>query len=145
MTVALLQQRQMRVQLQQQKNTIAQDVRNAEIAVTQARAQVAAAIKATRLQTETLEAEQKKFQLGESTVFLVIQTQRDLATAEGNEVKARSTYAKALNAFGQSTATILDKFNIELADAKTGRYHSVPNIPGTAEVPAANSLVPTKQ
>lgn len=144
MTVALLQQRQMRVQLQQQKNTIAQDVRNAEIAVTQARAQVAAAIKATRLQQETLDAEQKKFQLGESTVFLVIQTQRDLATAEGNEVKARSAYSKALNQFGQATATILDKYNIELADAKTGRYHGVPNIPGTSELPAPTSFTPTR-
>ncbi len=144
MTVALLQQRQLRVQLQQQKNTVAQDVRNAEIAVTQARAQVAAAIKATRLQQETLDAEQKKFQLGESTVFLVIQTQRDLATAEGNEVKARSAYAKALTQFAQSTATILDRYNIELADAKTGRYHAVPNIPGTSELPAPTSFTPTR-
>jgi len=144
MTTALIQQRQMRIQLQQQRNNIAQDVRNQVIAVTQAKAQVAAAVKATRFERETVDAEQKKFQLGESTVYLVIQTQRDLSTAEGNEVKARSTYAKALTSFAQSTATILDKYNIELADAKTGHYHAVPNIPGASEQPASSMLAPTK-
>jgi len=135
MTTSLLQERQLRVQLQQEKNTIAQDVRNAEIAVTQARAGVSAAAKATELAQQTYDAEKKKFQLGESTVFLVIQTQRDLATAEGNEVKARSTYSKALTQFGQATATILDKYGIEFADAKNGQASHVHNIPGTPENP----------
>ncbi len=133
MTIALLQERQLKVQLQQRKNTIAQDVRNAEIAVTQARAGVAAAAKATKLQQETYDAEKKKFQLGESTVFNVILTQRDLATAEGNEVKARSTYAKALTQFGTATATILDRYSIQFADAKNGEASHVHNIPGTRE------------
>lgn len=133
MTTALLQERQLKVQLQQQKNSIAQDVRNAEIAVTQARAGVAAAAKATQLAQETYDAERKKFQLGESTVFNVILTQRDLATAEGNEVKARSTYSKALTQFGQATATILDKYGIEFADARNGESSHVHNIPGTHE------------
>jgi outer membrane protein TolC len=131
MTTALLQQRQLRVQLQQQKNTIAQDVRNAEIAVTQARAGVAASAKATQLAQETYDAEKKKFQLGESTVFQVIQTQRDLATAEGKEVQARSTYSKALTQFGTATATILDKYSIQFGDAKNGQASHVQNIPGT--------------
>jgi outer membrane protein len=133
MTTSLLQERQLRVQLQQEKNTIAQDVRNAEIAVTQARAGVAAAAKATELAQQTYDAERKKFQLGESTVFNVILTQRDLATSEGNEVKARSTYSKALTQFGQATATILDKYGIEFADAKNGQASHVHNIPGTPE------------
>ncbi len=141
MTIALLQERQLRTQLQQQKNTVGQDVRNAVIAVTQAKAQVAAAVKATELAQQTYDAEKKKFQLGESTVFLVIQTQRDLATAEGNEVKAHSTYAKALTQFNQATATILDKYNIQLADAKDGRVRRMPNIPGAPE-PAISPTQP---
>jgi outer membrane protein TolC len=133
MTIAILQQRQLAVQMQQQKNNIAQDVRNAEIAVTQARAGVAAAAKATQLNQETYDAEKKKFQLGESTVFNVILTQRDLTTAEGNEVKARDTYAKAITQFGQATATLLDKYNIELAGAKNGEAGHNHNIPGAPE------------
>jgi outer membrane protein TolC len=60
----------------------------------------------------------------------VIQSERDLTTAEGNEVKARSTYAQALVQYEQATASILDKYNIQFADAKSGQVKSVPNIPG---------------
>jgi len=73
--------------------------------------------------------------LGESTVFLVIQAQRDLATAEGNEVKARSTYAKALTQFLQATGTTLARHNIELTDAMEGKVSKTPNIPGSSETP----------
>ncbi len=135
MATALLQERQLRTQLQQQKNNIAQDVRNAVIAVTQSKAQIEAAHKAVILAQQTLDAEQKKFQLGESTVFNVIQTQRDLVTAQGTEVLAHSTYAKALTQFYQATGTTLQHFNIELADAKSGQVTKMPNIPGTPITP----------
>jgi outer membrane protein TolC len=128
---ALLEDRELRTMEQRQVNVVEQDVRNAEIAVTQAKAQIEAAKKATRLAQETLDAEQKKFKLGESTVFLVIQAQRDLVTAEGNEAKAHATYAQALTTFQQATATILDKHNIQIADAKEGQVRKAPNIPGT--------------
>jgi outer membrane protein len=130
---ALLERRQLETQTQQTKNKVAQDVRSAEIGVIQAKAQIEAARKAVTLAQQTLDAEQKKFRLGESTVFLVIQAQRDLATAEGNEVKARSTYAKALTQFQQVTATILKTYNVEMSDAVGGKVARVPNIPGTPE------------
>ena len=133
---ALLEQRQLEEQLQKQKNQVEQDVRSAEIGVIQAKAQIQAGVKAVLLAQKTLDAEQKKFQLGESTVFLVIQAQRDLATAEGNEVKARSTYAKALTQFQQVTATILADYHIELNDALQGKVTRSPNIPGTRDEPA---------
>jgi outer membrane protein TolC len=132
---ALLEQRQLEEQLQRQKNQVEQDVRSAEIGVIQARSQIQAGVKAVLLAQRTLDAEQKKFQLGESTVFLVIQAQRDLATAEGNEVKARSTYAKALTQFQQVTATILADYHIEMNDALQGKVTRSPNIPGTHDEP----------
>ena len=131
MATALLQERQLRTELQRQKNNIAQDVRNAVIGVTQAKAQIQAAQKSVVLAQETLDAEQKKFQLGESTVFLVIQAQRDLVTAQGTEALARSTYAKALTTFYQATGTTLKQYNIELAEAKKGEVSKPVNIPGT--------------
>jgi outer membrane protein TolC len=130
---ALLERRQLRAQLQQTKNQVQQEVRNAEIAVIQAKAQIEAAQKAVVLSQQTLDAEQKKFQLGESTVFLVIQAQRDLVAAEVNEVQARSNYAKALTQFAQSTGTTLDKYRIELSEALEGKVARTPNIPGTPE------------
>jgi outer membrane protein TolC len=135
MATALLQERQLRTQLQQTKNQVDQQVRNAVIAVTQAKAQINAAHKAVILAQQTLDAEQKKFQLGESTVFLVIQAERDLVTAQGNEVLAHSNYSKALTQFWQATGSTLEKYNIELAEAKTGQMARAPNIPGTPVSP----------
>jgi outer membrane protein TolC len=142
---ALLEQRQLEEQLLKQKNQVEQDVRSAEIGVIQAKAQIEAAVKAVLLAQKTLDAEQKKFQLGESTVFLVIQAQRDLATAEGNEVKARSTYAKALTQFQQVTATILADYHVELNDALQGKVTRSPNIPGTHDEPATQTSPPNPQ
>lgn len=135
---ALLEERQLRLQMQKTKNQIEQDVRNAEIAITQAKAQIEAARKAVTLAQQTLDAEQKKFQLGESTVFLVIQAQRDLTQVEVNEVLARSAYAKALTQFHQATGMTLAKNGIEFNEAKEGRVARNPNIPGTPVAPTSN-------
>jgi outer membrane protein TolC len=134
---ALLEQRQLQEQLQRQENQVEQDVRNADIGVIQAKAQIEAAVKAVLLAQRTLDAEEKKFKLGESTVFLVIQAQRDLATAEGNEVKARSAYAKAITQFRQATGTILADYHIELNDAVQGKVTRSPNIPGSRDETAS--------
>jgi len=137
---AQLERRQLETQLQQSKNNIAQQVRTALIGVIQAKAQINAAVKATIYAHQTLDAEQKKFQLGESTVFFVIQMQRDLANAEGNEVTARSTYAKAITNYQQAVGTVLADYNVELNDAMQGTVTRVPNIPGSAETPGPVKL-----
>ena len=135
-TRALIEQRQYRVQLQQKTNQAQQDVRNTVIAVTQAKAQIDAAREATELSKETLKGEQRKFELGESTPFLVIAAERDLAAQEGLEAQARDTYAKALVQYAQATATILEKFNVEISEAKSGQVTRAMNIPGTPASPS---------
>ena len=132
---ALIEERQYRVQLQQRVNQAQQDVRDAVIAVTQTRAQIDAAKEATAAFKETLEGEQKKFQAGESTPFLVIQRERDVAAAEGTEAQARDAYAKALVQYAQATGTIMERFNVELSEAKTGQVTRATNIPGTPAAP----------
>ncbi len=129
---ALIEQRQLRVDLQRKTNLAQQDVRNAVIAVTQAKAQIDAAKESTQLYKETLEGEQKKFLLGESTPFLVIQDERDLANQEGAEAQARDAYAKALTQYAQATGTILERFNVEISEARTGQVTRALNIPGTS-------------
>jgi outer membrane protein len=133
---ALIEARQYRVQLQQKINQAQQDVRNAVIAVTQARLRIDAAKESTAAFKETLDGEQKKFHLGVSTPFLVIQRERDVATAEGTEAQARDEYAKALVQCAQATGTILEKFNIEISEAKSGQVTRAMNIPGTPTPPA---------
>src|SRR6266478_1503448 len=85
---SILTLRQLEAQLQQLKNAALLDVRNTYIALAQDRARVDAASKARELQQQTFDAEQKKYQLGASTVYLVIQTQRDLISAQGTELRA---------------------------------------------------------
>jgi len=135
----LLEERQLRLQLQQKKNQVTQDIHTAVVDATQAKVQMDAARAATELAQETLDGEQQKFKLGESTLFQIIQDQRDLSTAKANEVKARTAYVTALVKYQQATATTLDQYHVVLADAKSGHASRVRNIPGSpTEVGSGN-------
>jgi outer membrane protein TolC len=57
---------------------------------------VASATAARELMAERLDAEQKKFDAGMSTTFLVNQAQRDLAAQEVAELQAIAEYRKSL-------------------------------------------------
>ncbi|MBZ5701267.1 MAG: TolC family protein [Acidobacteriia bacterium] len=128
---ALLAQRQLEAQVQQLKNAALLDVRNAYIALEQDQARVEAAMKARVLQEQTFDAEQKKYQLGASTVFLVIQTQRDLTTAQGNELRALVDLVKAKADYERALGRTLDVNRVTLADAKSGEVERETLIPGT--------------
>ena len=71
--------RQNELRQRQQLNQIRVDVQNALIGLQQSRARYQSAQKSRVLQEQTLDAEQKKYALGASTIFFVIQAQRDLA------------------------------------------------------------------
>jgi len=128
---ALLVQRQLETQLQQLRNTALLDVRNTYIALTQDRAQVEAASKARELQQQTFDAEQKKYQLGASTVYLVIQTQRDLIAAQGTELRALANLEEAKANYERAVGRTLEVNRVTIADAKTGEVERDTLIPGT--------------
>jgi len=128
---SLLVQRQLETQMQQLKNAALLDVRNTYIALTQDRAQVAAASKARELQQQTFDAEQKKYQLGASTVYLVIQTQRDLISAQGTELRALANLAEAKANYERALGRTLEANHVSIADAKTGEVERETLIPGT--------------
>jgi outer membrane protein len=75
---------------------VAAEVRTAGRAVESGVKQVASTKAARELAAERLDAEQKKFEAGMSTNFLVTQAQRDLAVAEVNEIQAIANYAKSV-------------------------------------------------
>jgi outer membrane protein TolC len=54
---------------------------------------------ARSLAEQRLDAEQKRFDVGMSTSFLVVQAQRDLAQASNNELAAALEYVKAVIEF----------------------------------------------
>jgi outer membrane protein len=129
---AQLQQRESLLSVQALKNTIAESVRNAQIAVQQGLANVQAAEKAVQLAQESLNAEQKKFQYGTSTDYNVILQERDLATAQGNEIQAKAGLLEAVVSFYQALGRpLLRLYNISVADAQAGHVVNPPQIPGT--------------
>src|SRR5215475_12279956 len=128
---SLLLHRQLETQFQQLKNAALLDVRNTYIALEQDRARVEAASKARELQQQTFEAEQKKYQLGASTVYLVIQTQRDLISAQGSELRALADLAEAKANYERAVGRTLEVNRVSIADAKTGEVERDTLIPGT--------------
>jgi outer membrane protein len=78
------------------------------------RAHIASSEKARDLAQKTLEAEQKKYELGVSTLFFVLQDQTNLAVAQTNEVQALVNYTKALVVFDRATGQTLSHNGIEI-------------------------------
>jgi outer membrane protein len=130
---ALLNERQLEVQYRSLQNSIVLNVRNAQIALQQDRAQVAAAEKAQTLAAQTLDAEQKKYQLGSSTSYNVVLRARDLTTAQGNLLRARVNLEEAAVNFNQAMGRTLEVNHILVSDAMRGKVYRQPLIPGTPE------------
>jgi outer membrane protein TolC len=145
-----LEYRQSQLNLKQVENQIAINVRNDAFTVEQNRARVAAARKARELSAQTLDAEQKKYNLGASTYLAVLQDERDLSAAESALVTAMTNYAKARVQLDKDTAQTLERNNIKLDEAVTGQIGTQPTVPGimpnkTAfEEPAKPSQQPPK-
>jgi outer membrane protein len=97
------------------------EVEDALIAMRRARASYEAAVQTQRLQQESLDAEQAKFEVGASTSFFIIQYQSFVAQAESTVVVAKSAYLKARAALERATGTILDDNHVSLGDAIRGR------------------------
>src|SRR5271168_2036438 len=134
-------ERQLQVQYRQTENTIVINVRNAIIALAQDRSQVAAAEKARNLAQQTLDAEQKKYQLGSSTSYQVVLRSRDLTAAQGTALRAQANLAEALVNFNQAMGRTLEVQHITVADAMRGEMSRDPLIPGT---PVPGSVVGAK-
>jgi outer membrane protein TolC len=61
-----------------------------------------------------LQAEQERLRVGLSTTRFVLDFQRDLATAQGNELRATVDYNKSLSNLARHKATTLDRYNLQL-------------------------------
>jgi len=128
---SLLTLRQIEAQMQQLKNAAVVDVRNTYIALQQDRVQVTTAAESRKLFQETFDAEQKKYQLGASTVYTVILRQRDLVTAQGAELRALANLLEAKAQYERAVARTLDVNRVTIADAKHGEVEKDTLIPGT--------------
>jgi outer membrane protein TolC len=76
--------------------------------------QVAATRSAREYAAQALAAEQKKLENGKSTTYTVLQIQRDLTTARGNEIQALDNYNKALAQLSLDEGSTLQRLGINV-------------------------------
>jgi outer membrane protein TolC len=96
-----------------EENVIA-EVRAAVRDVLTSAQRVQATRAASRLAEKQLEAEEKKLQVGLSTVFITLQFQDDLAVERSNEISALTDYLKALVRLEEVKGTLLQTYDIVL-------------------------------
>lgn len=123
--------RQSQLGLQQNINQVRVDVQNGVIALQQARARYAAAIKARDLQQQTLEADQKRYAVGASTAYQIVLDQQNLASAESSEVQALANYSHARIGFDQALGRTLQVNNITVDEALAGTVSRPSQLPAT--------------
>ncbi len=73
------------------------------------------ATKEARIYAEAaLDAEQKKYAVGKSTTFTVLQLQNNLTSARSQEIRALANYQEALTALAQQEGTTLERRKVEV-------------------------------
>ncbi|HEY2906831.1 MAG TPA: TolC family protein [Vicinamibacterales bacterium] len=105
---------QVQAQIRQIELQVATDVTNAAVTAQSNAERVQAAQAARELAQKTMEAEQSKFEVGMSTNYNVILTQRDLATAQINELQAILNYRISLVELERLQQTTLQSSNVTL-------------------------------
>ena len=111
---ARLQSTQVEAQLRQIELQIATDVTNAATQVQNNIERVQAAQAAREFAQRQLEAEQSKFEVGMSTNYFVVQSQRDLATAQNNELSAILAYRRSVVELERLQQTSTSSANITI-------------------------------
>jgi outer membrane protein TolC len=96
------------------EKTIVVEVREAHRQIKTDIKRVQATRVARKLAEEKLNAEEKKFKVGLSTSFNVLEFQEDLAEEQSNEIKAVIDYNKSLNRLNQVMARTLEAHDIKL-------------------------------
>jgi outer membrane protein TolC len=107
----------------QEASTIQQitiDVRNALQGYQSAQARLLAARTARESSEQVLSSEQRRFRAGESTTFLVLQREIELADNRGLELTAQTDLNNSIVDLQQATGTILTANNVNLTTVGAG-------------------------
>jgi outer membrane protein TolC len=109
---SLVEGKRIETQREQLEQLIQVDVRNAlqSVRTTQSRLRAAAAARSASEQQYT--SEQRKFDSGQSTLFLVLERQTALTTARGNELRAQTDLNKAIAELQRATGNALQANNV---------------------------------
>ena len=109
---AILRRDQTEMALDNLKQLVELDVRNAYIEVNRTKEQISASTATRKFQEEKMRIETEKFRVGLSVNFIVAQAQRDLLSSRINEVQAVVNYLEALINFYRQEGSLLERRGI---------------------------------
>jgi outer membrane protein len=115
---ARIQRDQLEASFRSQDQAIEMDVRNAAQAVDTARRRVLTSRMARESAEQQLAGEEKLYEVGRSTTFLLLQRQNELTNARTNELQAQTDYNKALADLQRATGSTLRINNISVEPTK---------------------------
>jgi outer membrane protein TolC len=92
------------------------DVSNAVHQLEQAKLSIVAGKEALDLAKKTMAAEQRKYELGSGTIFLVLEAQTEVATAEQSLLQAEVGYQLAVAAIDHATGELLEPYHVQIAE-----------------------------
>ena len=109
---AEIQKEQLEATYRSQDQFVEMDVRNSAQSVDTAQKRIVTARLARESAEQQLAGEQKLYDVGRSTTFLLLQRQTELTTARTNELQAETDYSKALADLQRATAATLRVNNV---------------------------------
>ncbi len=109
--------RQTQLNAQKTFNQLAVEVSSQVMALQQARAQYQAAVEHRTIVEKLLQGEERRFQMGASTIATVVAARRDLATAQSSELAAAAAYIHNRIALDQGLGLTLEANHISVEDA----------------------------
>jgi outer membrane protein len=113
---ARIQHDQLAASYRSQDQAIEMDVRNAAQSVDTAQKRMVASRQARESAEQQLAGEQKLYEVGRSTTFLLLQRQNELTNARTSELAAQTDYNKALADLQRATASTLRVNNVVVQD-----------------------------
>ena len=77
---------------------------------------IVAGKEALDLANKTMAAEQRKYELGSSTIFLVLEAQTEVAAAQQTLLRAEVGYQLALATVDHATGELLQPYHVQIAE-----------------------------
>jgi outer membrane protein len=82
----------------------------------QAKLSIVAGKEALDLAKKTMAAEQRKYELGSGTIFLVLEAQTEVAASEQSLLQAEVGYQLAVAAIDHATGELLEPYHVQIAE-----------------------------
>jgi HAE1 family hydrophobic/amphiphilic exporter-1 len=92
------------------------DVSNAVHQLEQAKLTIVAGKEALDLAKKNMSAEQRKYELGSGTIFLVLEAQIEVANSEQSLLQAEVGYQLALATVDHATGELLEPYHVQIAE-----------------------------